>query len=155
MNHSNILQLGCEPIIRRVLLRIQCIKSKSQARTMQSAVSNRVYGIIHLTVSPLTIVAIVRTNERPNGRQSLIQFSKMSSSQPDKCFLIQFPALKVTISQYDKYAAETLLGAEMRSILYENAIFFTRYTSYCLHGINYVNFRSYKILHTSSSYPLV
>ena len=50
-----------------------------------SAASNRVYGIIHLIVSPSKIVALVGTNdpryENPYRRQSLIEVPKMSSSQ--------------------------------------------------------------------------
>ena len=56
---------------------------------MKSAATNRVYGIIDLTVSPSTIFALVSTNEGPYRQQFLIQFPKLSSCQ-------KLPALKVT-----------------------------------------------------------
>ena len=65
---------------------------------------------IYLTMSLSPIAALVRTNEGPYGRQFLIQFPEMSSSRSDT------------------YAAGTLTGAEICSILYEYALFFTVYT---------------------------
>ena len=50
---------------------------------MRSTASDRVYGIYLITVSPSTIDALVRTNEGPCRRRSLMQFLKLSSSQ--KC----------------------------------------------------------------------
>ena len=60
-------------------------------------------------MSPSTIVALVTLLGRTKIRidESLIQFEKMSSSQSE------------LLSKSDKHAAETLLGAEIRSMLYE------------------------------------
>ena len=44
---------------------------------------NKVYGMIYLTVSPSTKYTLVRTNEAPCRRRSLVQFSKLSSSRSD------------------------------------------------------------------------
>ena len=46
--------------------------------------NNEVYGIISLIVLPSTTVALVRTNEAPNQRQSVIQLRKMSGSQSEQ-----------------------------------------------------------------------
>ena len=40
----------------------------------KSTARARVYGTVYVAVSPSTIVALVRTNEGPYRRQSLIQF---------------------------------------------------------------------------------
>ena len=66
-------------------------------------------------VSPSSIVALVINSPKTKGpyrRQSLIQFSQVE----------RLPKAS------RKYAAETLLGAEIHSILYENVLFSTIYT---------------------------
>ena len=57
---------------------------------------------------------LVRTNKGPYRRPSLIQFPKLFSSQRDEYMA------KLSSSQRDKYVAESLFGAEIRSILYEH-----------------------------------
>ena len=71
----------------------------------------------------------------------------MSSIQSDKYSLDQFP--EMSSSHSDKYAAETLFCAEMRSILYEYVLLFTIYTYVmCVIAIahtSYFKFVSYSL----------
>ena len=81
--------------------------------------------MMYFTVSPSTIVALVRTNEFPYLRRSLIQSPKLSSSQSGQ------------------YAAETDLGAETHETKYEYVLFMI-----CIHVRTvYDNARSYYTLY--------
>ena len=87
-------------------------------------------------MSPSTIVAFVTANEGAYRRQSLIQLPEINT------------ALKVSSCQGDEYVADALLGAEIRSILYEYVLFFAIYANftYCMVTISrtsYFKFVSY------------